>query len=496
MHYFRDYPTGTPFPETPHAVSSSLPTMQAIIGYEEKLPEVMSLLKQGYPRFVRHEWIRKLASDVARENNLQAEQVLPVSSVGSARRVCEYAGVPVRVIEKNGYACAVIPQDADIIKRAWAYLQHTGCLVSSRQAEDIFVANGQLPKVFVEETETEDAQGKIIADLRSRSVASSSVYLTRTGMSAGYATLRSAAAIQLKRGRTVWVQLGWLYLDTQRILENLLPAGVSCVKLLNACDMEGLEKELSAIGNDLAGIITEIPTNPLVKSGNIEAIRESVRKRGGVCLFDPTLVSIENLDTLPLADVQILSLTKYTGWNCDVLCGAVMLNKESPFYADFLEELPKWIELPYSRDLGRLAFEMRNWTDVLRSINANTVALAHWLESHPAIKRVHWAYDKDAEYYRKLTNSEEKAGSMLTLELRQPLWDFYDRCHFAKGPSFGVNFMLMCPFMHLAHYDLTNNPAGQATLRSHGIDPDLIRISVGVEPLDAIKAEFERVLRE
>jgi cystathionine gamma-synthase len=72
------------------------------------------------------------------------------------------------------------------------------------------------------------------------------------------------------------------------------------------------------------------------------------------------------------------------------------------------------------------------------------------------------------------------------MELRGDLEAFYDALAVMKGPSFGTRFTLVCPFMYLAHYDLVTAEEGRKFLSSIGIDPDLIRISVGAEPIEAI----------
>jgi cystathionine gamma-synthase len=60
-----------------------------------------------------------------------------------------------------------------------------------------------------------------------------------------------------------------------------------------------------------------------------------------------------------------------------------------------------------------------------------------------------------------------------------------------KGPSFGVRFSLACPFLYLAHYDLVSTGQGRRQLRGHGLEPDLVRLSVGAEPLEAIQEAIE-----
>jgi len=67
---------------------------------------------------------------------------------------------------------------------------------------------------------------------------------------------------------------------------------------------------------------------------------------------------------------------------------------------------------------------------------------------------------------------------------------FYDAVKVMKGPSFGARFTLLCPFMYLAHYDLVTSDEGRAFLTSVGINPELIRISVGEEDYGDIEAVF------
>ena len=53
------YATGTPLIASPHAVSCSLPTIESVVGYEEKDSAVWDLMKVGYPRFVQNPLIAK-----------------------------------------------------------------------------------------------------------------------------------------------------------------------------------------------------------------------------------------------------------------------------------------------------------------------------------------------------------------------------------------------------------------------------------------------------
>ena len=73
---------------------------------------------------------------------------------------------------------------------------------------------------------------------------------------------------------------------------------------------------------------------------------------------------------------------------------------------------------------------------------------------------------------------------------------FFDALHVAKAASFGAEFTIAAPFLYLAHYELVSTPHGRAELRSLGIDPDLVRVSVGGEPIDQLIATFDAALAQ
>lgn len=72
-----------------------------------------------------------------------------------------------------------------------------------------------------------------------------------------------------------------------------------------------------------------------------------------------------------------------------------------------------------------------------------------------------------------------------TLEASRAFFDVLD-CH--KGPSLGTNFTLACPYTILAHY------AEQEWADSYGVEPGLIRVSVGLESIGHLKAAFGQAL--
>jgi cystathionine gamma-synthase len=66
---------------------------------------------------------------------------------------------------------------------------------------------------------------------------------------------------------------------------------------------------------------------------------------------------------------------------------------------------------------------------------------------------------------------------------------FYDAIDTAKGPSLGTNFTLASPYVLLAHYQELDWAA------SMGVDPSLIRISVGLGETPEQVAIFQDALK-
>ena len=93
---------------------------------------------------------------------------------------------------------------------------------------------------------------------------------------------------------------------------------------------EAIEKAIRELGDSLAAVVVECPSNPLIRVCELHRVAEAVREQGGVMVIDPTIASIYNVDVLPCADLLITSLTKYAAIEGDVMIGALALNPESP----------------------------------------------------------------------------------------------------------------------------------------------------------------------
>ncbi len=491
-----NFPLGARIPDSMHSVVCSIPTVADVRGYEEKDPETLSVIKAAYPRFFRHEYLQLIDRHVRQKHGLPGRVFYPLTSLRSAEEMVNYCGHDqAAILETEDLFGVHVQEETESCSRAWSFLQHTGCAVSSRQAEDWLNKHALLNSIGEEPYFEGNADMRTSESLRAIYGLESvdDILLCNSGMNAFYASYRAISEFQKSRGKNKWLQLGWLYVDTGLILEKF--SETEPIIHFDLFNFDGLRKIFAEHGNEIAGIITEVPTNPLLQTSDIEELQNLAEKHNAVLILDPTLASPCNIDILPYADLVINSLTKYAASEGDVLSGAAIFNPASSFHEELKTNLPHHHEPPYSRDLQRLAQEIEAYPQYVEKVNRNVSALAPFLETHPSIKKVYWSYEEQSHSnYEKIARTADSPGCMLTIFLNKPLADFYDRVKTVKGPSFGTNFTLMCPFMHLAHYDLVSKKAGRDYLWSLNLDPDLVRISVGTEDPVAIIETFTEAL--
>ncbi|MCB1128928.1 MAG: PLP-dependent transferase, partial [Verrucomicrobiae bacterium] len=199
---------GRALPDSPHAVSVSLPRWKDVVGYEEKRPEVLKRLEVGYPRFVIHPLVREVALRLSPGNPCLPFPSLAVAEA-AARFLRTHGRPPAAIISERGlWAVRTDAEGAAPLNSFW---QHTGWIVSSRQAEAWLAGRRDAP----------DA-GDIRQSLRRHlagfyDCGEEDVFLMPTGMAAHAAALR---AVLERRPGGATVQLGFPYVDTLKLQQK------------------------------------------------------------------------------------------------------------------------------------------------------------------------------------------------------------------------------------------------------------------------------------
>jgi len=496
MSVFFPLPLGQRIPGSPHSVACSLPTLRDVVGYEEGRPETTRHITSGYPRFVVHSHAKQLCEFLGRAPALAGRSLWLVTSPAMAAALADHLGrtgpaqaAPFALEGIDGVAHVDTPE---LNARGKVFLQHLGGFLSTRAAEDHLVRLGVRPAAEPEKLFAGDATAEIKRVLGGvyAGAAATDIFLAPSGMNAIYAAFRAINALQAPRGRTAWLQLGWLYLDTIALLKKFTPDPArDYLRHGDVTDLAGLERVFAEHGSRLAGAVIEAPTNPLVQTPDVAAVAALARRHGVRLVLDPAISSPFNVDLLPYADVVAQSLTKYTAHEGDVIAGALVVNPTGPDATALRPLIAGCLEPVHPRDLARLAMQIGTARDVVARINASTVQVAAFLESHPAVRRVWWALQPATRAnYLKVARAPDAVGCMISFTLHADMEKFYDRVRLPKGPSFGMQTTLLSPFIYLAHYDLVVSATGRAELAAHGIDPNLLRLCVGLEPVNDIIA--------
>ena len=470
--------------------------MSDVIGYEKGIPHITAKIKTGYPRFVIHPFLKKIE---AYWQNLFAQpecSIWVTSSAKIARELEAHLADPrTKFLGHGGVSGLRLPgSDTELNRRAKKFLQHVGGFLSSRNAEDYLFAQNKIDSIEPEELHLNDPDTKIKSTISPwlGNAPDDSIILTSNGMNAFYATYQAINAIQAPKGKRSWIKLGWLYVDTMNIVDKLAPPDSENIYHYDVFDLDGLEQLIGSRANDFAGIITECPTNPLVHTIDLKRIREIATKHQIYLVVDPTMNSIANVDVAPFADVIVNSLTKYAGNQGDIIMGSITATSQCPEASKFLELAKSNAEPLYPRDSQRLAAQIEHYEALVTKANANTQKVVTFLEQQKPVSKIHWSLEeRSRDNYNAIARNQDSAGCMLSFEIDGLLETFFDALPLAKGPSFGLKQSIACPFIYLAHYDLISTEQGRAYLDKAGINPDLIRLSIGEEEPEQIIAALQ-----
>lgn len=467
---------GRPLPDSPHAITVAMPRWDDVVGYEEKRPETMARLRSGYPRFWVHPLVRAVAEALA-----PGRPCLPFPSARVAAQAAGYVrqstGAPAELVHRDAVTGVVTDALGEPALRA--FWQHTGWILSTRQAEAFLAGRG-------EPAETAEARRALRRQLAALyDCAEADVFLAPTGMAAQFAALR---AVQQLRPGLPTAQLGFPYVDTLKLQQKFGPGAF----LLH--DLAHLADELAALlaRQPLAACFCEIPGNPLLGSADLRRITPLLRAHGVPLVADDVAATPWNVDLSSRADLIATSLSKYLVGTAEAMGGAVICLPRSPHYALLRTALASaQEELLSGADALVLEERLRGFPERMAAHNRGGLHLAERLRAHPAVARVWYPRWEFGESYEAVRRPGGGWGALITFEPRQAATvapRLFDRLEVCKGPSFGAVFTLACPFTLLAHY--TELEWAEAC----GVSRYLIRMSVGLEDPAELWARVERAL--
>jgi len=479
----------------PHAVSASLPTIADVIGYEDKLAAVIRKMQSGYPRFFMNKFVQAVRDDFFEKENVSTEfDLIPVSSLHGVSLIANQLGNDFQTLSVKGFDFIKIEKSSEYFAAVKSFIQNNGLNPSSRKAEDYLLKGGIVTEEFSEDKEdaltAESTIRNYLADAYEVKSAED-VILCNTGMNAVYTVFEAIKKVQSRKGRRLFVQLGWLYLDTIEIIKKY---SNDKYFQITSNSLDELENWLVNNHQEVAGLFTEVPNNPLIQCLDLPRLRKITQKYGIPVIIDATIATPFNMEVLEYSDIVTDSLTKFACGHGDVMMGAIVLNHKSEIALACSEFIPTFVEKPYIKDLQRLAFTIKDYRSRVEKISHNTIALLDYFNDSKRIGAIYSALNPDyIDNFLAVRKNDTAMPGLISILFDKKLHHYYDQLRLPKGPSFGTEFTLAMPYVYLAHFDLLHTPEGRNYLENIGLKSELLRISVGTEPIDEIIRVFEEL---
>ena len=280
------------------------------------------------------------------------------------------------------------------------------------------------------------------------------------------------------------------YTSAMTLLNHTLPQFGVEVTLVDQRDPENFAR---AVRPNTKIVYTESPTNPTQTLTDLRATAEIAHAAGALAITDNTFASSYNQQPLALGyDLVVHSATKYLNGHADVMAGVITGSKALIARAHDMLLVYGAILHPFEAWLlrrGLLTYGLR-----LAAHNRNALAVARFLEEHPAVERVYYpglpSHPQHALARRQMPGG---FGGMLSFEVRGGYKAAYrvigrtEVCTLAVSLG-GVETLITHP-ASMIHTHQTDEERATA-----GIDPGLIRLSVGVENVEDIIADLDRAL--
>ena len=281
-----------------------------------------------------------------------------------------------------------------------------------------------------------------------------------------------------------------LYGGTHDLITKDLPAYGISADFICGKDPEAWKKLLRS---NTKAVYVESITNPLMQVANLKAIVEFAREHQLYSIIDNTFTSPMNFRPLEHGfDLSIHSCTKYLTGHSDIVAGAVI----GP------EELISKITHKLNHLGGSLdphaCFLLHRGIKTLgvrvRQQNASAMEIASFLESRPEVERVYYPGLASHPQHKRAKELFDGFGGMLSFELRggvEPAERFIRNTTIPIcAPSLGGVESLITRPVTTSHACLSPEECKQV-----GISESLIRLSVGLEAVADILADFDQALR-
>jgi len=281
------------------------------------------------------------------------------------------------------------------------------------------------------------------------------------------------------------------YGGTYRLYEALGRKGHFEVLFVDQTDDEALTR---ACARKPRLILTETPSNPLLRIVDIAKVAALARECGALYAVDNTFLSPALQQPIALgADIVVHSTTKYINGHSDVVGGALVAAT-----TELADELTWWANCigatgaPFDsfltlRGLRTLQVRMRQHEETASLV-------AHVLETQDGVRRVYYPGLETHAGHAIARRQQSGFGGMISFEIdggEAAVRAFVDELrYFSLAESLGGVESLVC---HPA--SMTHAPVSAEALAEAGISQSLVRLSIGLEAAEDLVDDVLRALQ-
>ena len=283
-----------------------------------------------------------------------------------------------------------------------------------------------------------------------------------------------------------------VYGGTYRFFTKVMSKFGVQAHFINTSDLTELDK---AINSKTKLVWLESPTNPLLKLTDIAACCKLAKSKGALVVVDNTFMSPVFQRPLELgADIVMHSATKYLGGHSDLVGGVLATNSEEinasmRFHQNAVGAIPGpfdcWLAL---RGLKTLAVRMAAHAK-------NAQIIAEYLASHSGVARVIYPGLPNHPQHELAKRQMKGFGGMISFEIKGGLEEAKTlvestRLFLLAESLGGVESLIEVPAT------MTHASIPVERRREMGIADGLIRLSVGIENAEDLKADLEQAMKK
>src|SRR3990170_4662492 len=305
----------------------------------------------------------------------------------------------------------------------------------------------------------------------------------------GLAAETTLALALLKKGDHV-VAFEDLYGVTRRLFDHTLANFGFEFTYVDATKTENVK---AAIKSNTKLFWLETPTNPLLKLCDIAAISKIAKEREIVTVVDNTFASPYLQNPLDLgADIVLHSTTKYLGGHSDVVGGAIMLSNNDLYgKLKFNQNAVGAIPSPFDcflvlRGTKTLALRMERHS-------RNASELAGYLVANPKVEKVIYPGLNTHPQHELAKKQMSGFGGMISFYFKKGIdvRGFLRRLKvIALAESLGGVESLINQPSSMTHAGLARQEREKI-----GITDNLLRLSVGIEDAEDLRADLDQAFR-